>query len=467
MITIVISGSLAAICLNAPYYGGEFNSTTYSEPVITWWGGEDQEGSAEIAVDSAGNIYITCFSQSFGIIGENVFLIKYDSEWNLLWNVSWETYDMARSYDIIVDSNDDILITGSIVTETDPYVFIHNAFVLKYDSTGTLLWNRTQLTSTEDDATCIAVDSQDDVYIAGYTNSSSGMAFVQKYSKEGVYQWVNHYGTTTPREMIIINGIAIDEDDNLYLAGFSDNSGGNLDDIILVKMDSSANALWNRTIGGSLNWDHGHDVIARNNSVYVVGSTESLAAKPLDAIVIKYNYTGDIQWNRTLDMKNDKGHAVTLKPNGNVVIVGDSDYQDILNDYLVAEYDPTGTLLWNKTYDTGANDQCTDVAIGTDGSILLGGRSINQTQGAEDAVIMRLYEIATITSETSTPTTTTSPSATPTSPNTTSTEPETNTTTSETEEATGFIPGFLVSTGIITIAVLVIVYKGCKKRKEN
>lgn len=429
-----------------------------------------------MAVDSSGNLYVTCFSQSFGIVGENIFLIKYDVDGNLLWNVSWETNDMARPYGIILDSNEDIIVTGAIVTEVEPYVFSHNVFVLKYNSTGSNLWATINMTSNDDDGTCIALDSNDDIYIGGWTNSSSGSMFIQKYSSGGVFQWVSYYGTTTPREWARANGIVIDNGGNIYIAGTTDNSGGNLDDILLVKFDATGNALWNTTWGGPGDWDHGHDLVLSNSDIFVIGSTNSLATKPLDAILVKYNSSGHVQWNKTLDFLNEHGHAIALKPNGNIILAGETDYLDIVYNYFVAEYSPEGLLLWNTTYDSGANDQCNDVIVGMDSSLYVGGRSYNETQSNYDLAILHFYEMATTTgtftpttspSPTTTPTNTSSPPPTTTSPtNTTAPATTTPTTETPTSEQTGFIPGFLYYTGIAAIIALTVILKTGNKRKK-
>ncbi|MBD3192593.1 MAG: hypothetical protein GF308_18275 [Candidatus Heimdallarchaeota archaeon] len=473
-IALIISGSLIAFYSYKPV-SQYFSQTNYSEPVVTWWGGSDEEGSTFITVDSSGNLYVTCFSQSFGIVGENIFLIKYDVDGHLLWNVSWETDDMARPYGITIDSNEDIIITGTIVTEVDPYVFSHNVFVLKYNSTGSRIWDTIHMTSDDDDGTCIALDSNDDIYIGGGTNSSSGSMFIQKYSSDGGFQWVSYYGTTAPREWARANGIVLDSSGDIYIAGTTDNSGGNLDDILLVKFDSTGNALWNTTWGGPGDWDHGHDLVLSNSDIFVIGSTNSLATKPLDAILVKYNSTGHVQWNKTLDFLNEHGHAITLKPNGNIIIAGETDYLDFLYNYFVAEYNPNGVLLWNATYDSGANDYCNDVVVGFNNSIFVGGRSYNETQSNYDLAVLHFYELATITgthtptttpSATTIPTNTSSPPSTSTPTNVTSPTTTTPTTGTPTSEKTGFIPGFVYYTTIIAIIGLTIILKINNKRKK-
>ncbi len=63
-------------------------STTYIYEYKTW-GGSDYDRGYGIALDNLGNIFITGDTSSFGAGYYNVFLLKYDSVGNLLWNTTW------------------------------------------------------------------------------------------------------------------------------------------------------------------------------------------------------------------------------------------------------------------------------------------------------------------------------------------------------------------------------------------
>ncbi|MHA1187434.1 MAG: hypothetical protein ACTSSK_11275 [Candidatus Heimdallarchaeota archaeon] len=76
----------------------------------TWWGGLQDEGSVYAKIDSEGNLFVTCFSTSYGASSEDVWLVKYDTNMSMIWNVTWITIDNARPADLVIDSNDDILL---------------------------------------------------------------------------------------------------------------------------------------------------------------------------------------------------------------------------------------------------------------------------------------------------------------------------------------------------------------------
>ncbi|MFX1574271.1 MAG: SBBP repeat-containing protein [Promethearchaeota archaeon] len=82
--------------------------------------------------------------------------------------------------------------------------------------------------------------------------------------------------------------IAIDENDNLYLAGTTDSFGAGGDDVFITKYDLEGNQQWNTTWGGS---DHDwSQAIAVDNKggVYVVGRCDRYWDAG-DMFIAKYN----------------------------------------------------------------------------------------------------------------------------------------------------------------------------------
>ena len=371
-------------------------SQSYNETPekTTWWGGDNIEGEASATIDDDGNLYLTCFSESFGLTARNIYVIKYDENLTLLWNVTWTTADDAQPSGIEIDSSGNLVIAGTILTEDPASIFLHNVFVLKFNATsGEKIWETIQITAKQESTVnCMAIDSSDNIYVAGVSNSTSGGSFIQKFDSDGDFVWQKYYGTTSPYENARIESIAIDDSGNIYLGGTTDNSGGNLDDILLAKLDNSGTYLWNTTFGGSANMDWGSDLVIDDSDIYLVGRTESLAVTSLDSIIMKYNTSGHMFWNQTLNYSNDVGTAITVRTNGNIVITGIKEYGGANGNYFAAEYNPTGTLTWNSTWDCGDNDQAQDVVVDEHHKMYLVGSSFNTTTNSYDLAIVTYYD---------------------------------------------------------------------------
>jgi cysteine-rich repeat protein len=70
-------------------------------------------------------------------------------------------------------------------------------------------------------------------------------------------------------------------------------------------------------------------------------------------------------------------HGVTVGPSGEVVAVGWQAGDDGLDDAIVLKYAADGELSWQRTYDadSGESDAARDVAIGSDGTIVVAGHA--------------------------------------------------------------------------------------------
>jgi len=196
------------------------------------WGGIDTDGGSGVAVDSSDNVYLAGFTKSFGAGHYDMVLVKYDSSVVQQWNRTWGGIDYDHSRGVAVDSSDNVYLAGDKESfEAGPFDMV----LVKYDSSGVLQWNRTWGGSDYDSGRGVAVDSSDNVYLAGYTDSfgagNRDMVLV-KYDSSGVLQWNRTWGGSNWDEG---NGVVVDSSDNVYLAGFTESFGAGNFDMVLVK----------------------------------------------------------------------------------------------------------------------------------------------------------------------------------------------------------------------------------------
>ena len=97
--------------------------------------------------------------------------------------------DSANS--VAIDSNNNVYITGSTGGDLDgnTNMGLNDAFLAKYDSLGTLVWTKQLGSAAQEFANSVAIDSNNNVYITGYTsgdldgntNMGPNDAFLAKY----------------------------------------------------------------------------------------------------------------------------------------------------------------------------------------------------------------------------------------------------------------------------------------------
>jgi len=193
----------------------------------------------------------------------------------------------------------------------------------------------------------------------------------------------------------------------IVVAGVYSNDGDILNnhgeqDVLLIRLDSNNNQLWQKTYGGSL--DEGPSCILETSDhgfVFVAG-TEShdgdvtMNHGDNDIWVVKIDSIGDIQWQKTFgDSTYDEGISIIQNAAGNFVVLGWLSDADWDADFCLLNLDPSGNLVWQKTYGGSDTDWGYQVIQTLDGGYMLSGWTLSTdgdvtgNHGEEDAWLIK------------------------------------------------------------------------------
>lgn len=154
-------------------------------------GSTNWDDGCDIITDTNNNIYVIGKVKSDAdghtIMNEgsaDLILIKYESNGNKLWSKTLSSTPSDQFPNnpidyptrIAIDSSNNLYITGSTIGnfEGNTLVGWWDVFCIKYDSNGNKLWNTTLGTSELEDGYGVGVDSNNSIYISGYTKGSLG-----------------------------------------------------------------------------------------------------------------------------------------------------------------------------------------------------------------------------------------------------------------------------------------------------
>ena len=378
-----------------------------------------------VATDSNGNVYISGYTDG-SVDGANqgsldAWVAKYNTSGTLLWKRQLGTSANDVSYGVATDSNGDVYISGDTDGSIDgSNQGLTDAWVAKYNSSGVLIGKRQLGTSTNDMSRGVATDSKGNFYISGFTAGSLGStnqgpwdAWVAKYNSSGTLVWKRQLGTSVDD---VSKGVATDGDGNVYISGFTQGSlagafqGGGLEgtyDAWVAKYNSSGTLVWKRQLGTSSTDTSNGVATDSSGNVYISGqSYGSLGGSNQglgDAWVAKYNSSGTLLWKRQLGTSSqDASNSVATDSNGNVYMSGfTTDSLEGANqgsfDAWVAKYNSNGALLWKLKLGTPSPDASNGVATDRNGNVYmsgdtagsLGGDYQGGSQGSTDAWVVK------------------------------------------------------------------------------
>jgi hypothetical protein len=227
---------------------------------------------------------------SFGAGDSDAFLLKYDSSGNLLWYKTWGGSGSDSGYGVALDASGNAFITGY----TRSYgAGSYDTFLLKYDSSGNLLWNKTWGGSGSDSGYGVALDDSGNALITGETNSygaGNSDDFLLKYDSSGNLLWYKTWGGSGSDSGY---GVALDDSGNALITGETNSYGAGSYDTFLLKYDSSGNLLWYKTWGGSGS-DYGEGIaLDASGNAFITGYTDSYGAGNYDVFLLKYGVDTD------------------------------------------------------------------------------------------------------------------------------------------------------------------------------
>jgi hypothetical protein len=221
---------------------------------------------------------------------------------------------------------------------------------VKLDSSGNIVWAKTIGGSGSDEANSI-IQSSDGGYVVAGGTSSFGAGYrdiyVVKLDSAGNVQWAKTIGRSYLDEAY---SIIQSSDGGYVVAGWTWGFGAGYGDMYVVKLDSSGNVIWTKTIGGS-NSDAAYSIIQSSDGGYVVaGYTESFGAGYRDIYVVKLDSAGNVQWAKTIGgSSDDEAYSIIQSSDGSYVVAG---YTESFGaggaDFYVVKMDANGDVCFSQ-----------------------------------------------------------------------------------------------------------------------
>lgn len=276
------------------------------------------------------------------------------------------------------------------------------------------VWNTFVGGTGDEEGTSLAVDQQENLYLAGSSMVAWGTpirafsggqdAFVAKLDGQGNLLWSTFLGGAgTDRA----TGIAVDGQGNVFVGGESNAAWGTpvdpyeeLTDFFVAKLNPAGQLQWLTFSGGTGSQRGPKLSLAPDGGIYVAGLAETSGWGPQiipyngngDGYVGKFDQAGHVLWSTCLGSTDwDSCSAIWADKANAVYVTGISSYSSwgtpiraFTGDYdaFAAKLDSSGNLVWNTFLGGADQDFGNAIVVNPAGDIYVGGATQNVSWGA-------------------------------------------------------------------------------------
>jgi hypothetical protein len=361
-------------------------------PPIQWqktFGGSGSDGGGSVQQTSDGGFIIAGGTCSFGDPNGDVYLIKTDPNGNLLWQKTFGGSEGDGGFSVHQTSD------GGFIIACYTYSFgsgFFDVYLLKTDTTGNLLWQKTFGGSSWDWGESVQETSDGGYIIGGFTCSFGAGeedVYIIKTDSAGNSQWQKTFGGSEGDGGFSVHQTS---DGGFIIAGSTYSFGAGYLDVYLIKTDQNGDSQWQKTFGGS-NDDLGYSVQQTSDEGFIiVGGTWSFSDPNGDVYLIKTEPNGNPLWQKTFGGSDyDWGQSVKQTSDSGYIITGGtaSFGAGVYNVYLI-KTDPNGNSQWQKSFGGSDADWGNSVQQTPDGGFIIAGTTYSFGAGVSDVYLIKL-----------------------------------------------------------------------------
>lgn len=337
---------------------------TDNEGVVKWekkYGGPDEDSINDMYPTSDGGFILTGASKSTeGNVRINFgdfdwWVVKVDSEGNIVWEITLggSGYDIPSS---IIETKNGNYLVGGVTRSSDEFVSNNygqlDAWLVKLDSSGGIIWEKNYGGSLGDSFSNILQLDNGDFFIQGATSSTDGD--LENRNVEDGSTWI-------------------------------------------LRLDESGNILANKILEGDVIGSTRDIILGLNGDILFTGSY-SISSGNIDGVVMSITENGSVNWRKTyggafldylfsIDVDNEGGYYAS----GGYSQSGNNNSRD----KWLLKLDDSGNVIWENTYGGTDFDQSAAVKSIDEGVITVGqsssvDRDIISNIGSQDIWFLKL-----------------------------------------------------------------------------
>lgn len=340
----------------------------------TYGGYGSDEGMAVVATADSGYAFLGS-TGSFGS-GGDAYLVRVDSAGALLWSRSFGGSGVDRGADLVAAADGGFLVVGS--TYTDPQTG-YDGLLVRTDAQGAPVWEKA-MGGTDWDLFHAAAVTADGWFVVGRTYGiGSGAAWVLRLNAQGDTLWTRAYAPGPEAWATAV--VATPDGGCVVLANTEQAADRN---IVLLRYAADGTVDGVTTWGGTA-IDEGRSLSATADGGFVVGGITEGVMPYRTMLLLKFDGGGNALWSEvTYGQGHWEGHGVIELANGELCMAGSTDaFGAGGKDMYMWHTTATGAYLEGPTFGGLEQDEAFDVTATLDGGYVLIGRTTTTGPGPQ------------------------------------------------------------------------------------
>lgn len=324
--------------VSSGWVGVDFNVT---------FGGRDCDGGHSVEPTADGGYIIAGFTGSFSEYWTDFWLLKVDSDGDVVWNWTFEGSSFDEAMFAVETGDGGYIAVGRTMSFGAGG---YDVWLGRFDAGGNLVWNRTFGGSEDDVGVCVK-ETSDGGYVVAAETYSYDVA---------------------------------------------------MGDLWLLKLNATGDVEWSR-VSGWPDWDGpgypaiGEDCIWETaDGGYVIAGYIFISYEVrLQFWLVKTDAYGNIVWSKNFGGPGDDwAWSLLVASDGGYVLAGDSQI-DIskFSDFWIVKTDEDGNLVWSKRFGGSEVDFATDICEAADGSFVVVGSTESFGAGLSDVWLVKFKPI--------------------------------------------------------------------------
>ena len=200
--------------------------------------------------------------------------------------------------------------------------------------------------------------------------------------------WIRAYGSRLYEKANAIGGYA---DGGCIVVGETSSFASGGHDIWIIRVNKEGNPIWQKVYGG-LKQETANAVIATGDGgALVVGTTESFGSGGRDALAMKINAKGEIEWQKCYGGTGyDLAKTVVADPTGGYIVTGTSDsFGEGSDNVWVFKINTAGVMVYQNVYGGDNWDEANALLCTPDGGLLIVGSTRSWGAGQKDILVVK------------------------------------------------------------------------------